>query len=83
MTYEEYALRVAWWFEEIVFFILPLIISHFVFGIGSRGYLITMVLARAVFHLLHAGAIASPSLKRHLVPLSVAAFGGMVAARVL
>lgn len=83
MSYEEYSLKVAWWLEELVFFTLPMIFVHFIFGIGGREYMITMALAQAAFYFFHDGAFSSVSPKKHAIQFIVAVFGGLLAATAL
>lgn len=65
MTRKEYAVRRAWWVEEIFFFSLPLI---------TRSFLI-MALARGIFYFWHPDTRGNAPPGKYMVPLCISVAG--------
>jgi len=75
MNDEEYALRIAPRLEEAIFFLIPMLIGHFAFGIDSLWTVCLMALARGVFFFMHEGAREHAPPEKYEIPLAVSVSG--------
>ncbi|MBD3426391.1 MAG: hypothetical protein GF409_04065 [Candidatus Omnitrophica bacterium] len=75
MGFWQYALGVAPWLEEVVFFAAPAVISHVFFGLDAVGAFLFVASSRAAFFMLHEGARPHAPPAEYFLPLAVSAAG--------
>ena len=78
MSREEYALKVAPWYEEMKYFALPLLISCLVFGLASVGTVLIMTTVRSYFFYKHKGARIHAPPKANRAPLITSTAGALL-----
>ncbi|MFC1549076.1 hypothetical protein ACFL5E_03860, partial [Candidatus Omnitrophota bacterium] len=71
MSLKEYAVKRAWWLEETIFFLAPMLLSYFTVGLTSIWFPVIMAGVRGIFYSLHKGARSHAP---PLAPLKVSIF---------
>ncbi|MDP8299153.1 MAG: hypothetical protein P9L88_04545 [Candidatus Tantalella remota] len=78
MPLREYAIKVAPWLEEGLFFTIPLVAGSLLFGLDSVWTFTAVLAARGLFFVLHEGARPNASPAEYIFPLLTAGFGSVL-----
>lgn len=75
---DKYAVNVAPWWEEGIFYALPLVIGHWLFGLGSFGVIPFIAGFRVGFYFFHPAARTHAPPAEYITPLIVALAGSVI-----